>query len=157
MVQNTKPLYDYDSKMKKQVANPLVNQVIKYYTKQIVSALIHLRNNGMSPLYRLHAGNVIMSKNKTVCQVTGFEDMFFDDDELGILSDKKFAGIRRTYYLTSEEDEFKLQKATTDLELKQVLEILRLGQLIIEIYTGIIESRKVKNYFQIGPILFLCF
>lgn len=145
LVQNTKPLYDYSSKMKHQVANPLVSQVIKYYTKQIVSALIHLRNNGMAPLYRLHAGNVILSRNKTVCQIAGYEDMLFDDGDCGMLADKRWTAIRRTYYIESESDEFKLKKATSEFELKQAVEVLRLGQLIIEVYTGIIDTRKVNS------------
>lgn len=145
LVQNTKPLYDYSSKMKRQVANPLVSQVIKYYTKQIVSALIYLKKNGMAPLYRLHAGNVILSKNKTVCQITGFEDMLFEDGDCGMLTDKRWTAIRRTYYIESEGDEFKLKKSTNEFELKQVIEVLRLGQLVIEVYTGIIETRKVNS------------
>ena len=142
MIQNTKPIYDYNSKMRKQIATPLCNQLIKYYAKQIASALIYLQANAIAPAYTLHAGNVILAKNKTICHLTGFESMFFVNDH-GLLNNERFERIKRCYYIESESDDMKLKKASTDFEMKRILEVFRFGQLIIEMFTGIIDTKKV--------------
>ena len=137
---NTNPIDDMDAKEKKQRAQPLSNFLIKQYGKQIVSALLYLKHKRLFPMYNLHSGNVILFKNKTVCQLSGYENSFFYNDDLN-LKEIKLEKLKSTYLI--EVDKSGLSKPRTDLEMKTIIQLLRYSYLIIEMYTGISEENQL--------------
>ncbi len=148
LIQNTKPNYDYYSKMQQQVASPLCNKLIGYYGRQILLALAYLKRNSVGPVWRLHAGNVIMWKKKQLCKVTGFEEVLMGVGDGGdgvMMRDKGYEKIRKCYFVEAEDDEMKLKKCSSDFELKRVLEVFRFGWLVIEMFTGMVENKKVSR------------
>ena len=136
---NTNPIDDMDAKEKKQRAQPLSNFLIKQYGKQIVAALLYLKHKRLFPMYNLHSGNVILFKNKTVCQLSGYENSFFYNDDLN-LKEIKLEKLKSTYLI---EDVSGLSKPRTDLEMKTIIQLLRYSYLIIEMYTGISEENQL--------------
>lgn len=151
LIQNTKPLYDYNSKRKKEVATPLCNKIIKYYSKQIISGLLFLNKNSFAPLHKIHAGNIIMKRNKTICMITGFESIFYQD-ESNLLSNKNMEKIKQTYFIKSESDSSHLIKATNNFQLKKIIEALNFAQIVVEMSTGRVSNKKVSyRKFLIGP------
>ncbi len=147
LIQNTKPNYDYFTKMQQQVATPLCTKLIGYYGRQILMALIYLRKNSVGPVWRLHAGNIIMFKKKQLCKLTGFEEILMNlgSGKTPSLIDKEYDKLRKSYFIEAEDDAMKLKKCTNDYELRRVLEMFRFGWLIIEMFTGVIENKKVPS------------
>ena len=47
----------------------------------------------------------------------------------------------------------KLKKCASDFELKRVLEVVRFGWLIIEMFTGVVENKKVGNTFNFSVFI----
>jgi serine/threonine protein kinase len=65
---NTKCTDDYLTKSRTQIAEPLSNYLIKQYGKQVLDALIYLKNIKLFPIDNLHAGikNIINIKLKII-------------------------------------------------------------------------------------------
>ena len=125
-------------KYSKNVKNKLSLRTVKEYGKQILDGLIYLRNLHLYPLDNMHSGNVILAYKKRICLLTGYENsLFVDKTRIVIANEKIISKISRNYLIrVDEEDGLIIRKAKNDYELKVIYEVLRFGNLILEMCLG---------------------
>ena len=109
---------------------------IREFAKQILSAMIYLRNQMFFPLDNLHSGNIILAYKKRICLVTGFENSFFLDKGRLDIPTKTLQKLVRTYFIKTTSEKKKFRKAKNEYELKRIVEIIRFGNLILEMCCG---------------------
>ena len=135
-----------DDSKKKYVRNAkkkfLPIKSIKEYGKQILSALIYLRNQMFFPLDNLHSGNIILAYKKRICLVTGFENSFFLEKSRMDIPTKTLQKLVRTYLIKTSTEKKKYRKVKNEYELKRIVELIRFGNLILEMCCGF-ESQEI--------------
>lgn len=143
LIRNLKPEQSWELKSKpleRKTSLPI--KTIREYTKQILSALMYLNTKLVFPMDNLHAGNVILALKKRVCLITGFESMLLlKKNRVDLLNEKCWMQVVKSYLLKAtgdnNEDEIVIRKAKNDIELKEIVQVLRVGLLVIEMCIGI--------------------
>jgi hypothetical protein len=110
---------------------------ILFIGKQILDAMIYLKNKDWPPLYNLHSGNAIFGDKKQSCLLTGYEEaIFVSKTRADDWFELNMRNIYKRYLIYDESSEFLLRRAKTDYELKRIAETMRYGYLIVEMCTG---------------------
>lgn len=135
--------------------SPLPIKSVREYTKQIIAGLIYLNRRLVFALDNLHSGNVILAYKKRVCLLTGYESLILlGKTRVDKLNERQWPKIVKSYLLRVRESEdlVVLRKAKNDMELKQIIQVLRLGVLVIEMCTGIESDDLIPGDQQFNEI-----
>jgi hypothetical protein len=138
LIYSSTPTDECAVKYAKNVKNKLALRTVKEYGKQVLTSLIYLRNLHFYPFDNLHSGNVILAYKKRICLLTGYENaLFVDKTRLDMANEKLISKIARSYLIRVDEDDgLVIRKAKNDFELKVIYEVLRFGNLILEMCLG---------------------
>ena len=164
LLNNTNPTDEITMKncqISQQTIKSLPIRRIKEYGKQVLSAMIYLKKKLFFSFDNLHSGNVILAYKKNICLLTGFENEFFlSKTKTDNLSERMLKRIAKTYLIrtvkSSNKDELVIRKAENEFELKDIISVLRFGQLILTMCFGfesldeLIPSEKILDkYFNL--------
>jgi hypothetical protein len=164
LMNNTNPTDEITMKncqLSQQTIKSLPIRRIKEYGKQVLSAMIYLKKKLFFSFDNLHSGNVILAYKKNICLLTGFEnEFFFSKTRTDNLNERMLKKISKTYlmrtYKSSNKDELVIRKAENEYELKDIISVLRFGQLILTMCFGfesldeLIPSEKILDkYFNL--------
>jgi len=158
LIYSSTPTDECGVKYSKNVKSKLGLRTVKEYGKQILSSLIYLRNLHFYPFDNLHSGNVILAYKKRICLLTGYENsLFVDKTRLDKLNEKSIGKIARSYLIRVDEDDgLVIRKAKSDYELKVIYEVLRFGNLVLEMCLGKQVDQLIPDQHVIKEIYDSC-
>lgn len=143
LIRRTKPEESWDVKSRALESKSSISiKTVREYTKQIIAGLIYLNKRLVFPMDNFHSGNIILAINKRVCLLTGFESIILlNKSRIDRVNEKSWVRVVKSYLLRAKsgenDDEIVTRKAKNDLELKEIIQVLRVGLLVIEMCLGV--------------------
>lgn len=136
LIRKTSSTDSWTVKFQSRSFNSVPLKSIKEYTKQIVTGLGYLNRRLLIPCDNLHSGNVILAYKKRICMLAGLDGLFLaNKTRIDKQNEKQFSKIVKCYLIKCDDGTYR--KAKNDLELKKIVQALRIGVLILEMCTGI--------------------
>jgi hypothetical protein len=122
-------------------ATPLLLKTVQSYAKQILAGLVYLNKKLVYPVDTLHSGNIILSEKRRRCLITGYEnEIFAYKTKQDRLNDDLRLKLVKTYLVKSNSGSGnnEAQKPRTEQDIKQAIQVLRFGLIIVEMCTGMV-------------------
>lgn len=159
LIRRTKPEDTWETKSRptEPSRSPVLNlKTTREYTKQIIAGLIYLNEKLCVCVDNLHTGNIVLALKKRVCLLTGYESMFFlKKTRVDLINEKSWVRVVKSYLIRVNDDdnndqEMSVRKAKNDLELREIVQVLRVGVCVIEMCLGVEcdELIPAERYFN---------